>query len=61
MNFGPHMKQLADVLVRVAVRQLTARRAGKEKARAPLTQANGLKRNVPDDYTTERQASHSRN
>ena len=36
------MKQLADVLVQVVVRQLTARRAGKEKARAPLIQANGL-------------------
>ncbi len=38
------MTRLADVLVRVAVRELTARRAGKEKARAPLTQANGIKR-----------------
>ena len=38
------MKVLADVLVRVCVRELqTARSAGKEKARAPLTQANGLK------------------
>ncbi len=42
MNLDRHTKALADVLVRVAVREITARRAGKEKARAPLIQANGL-------------------
>ena len=37
------MSRLADVLVGICVREiLSARRAGKEKARAPLNQANGL-------------------
>ena len=53
------MKALADVLVGICVRELTARRVGKEKARAPLIQANGLKtleldhdnRSIEDTHT----------
>ena len=36
------MKAIADILIGIAMREITARRAGKEKARAPLIQANGL-------------------
>jgi len=42
MTLDPHMKAIADILIGIAMREITARRAGKEKARAPLIQANGL-------------------
>ena len=42
MTLDRHTKALADVLVQVAVREIIARRAGKEKACAPLIQANRL-------------------
>lgn len=56
----PELRPLADVLVGICVRELTARRAGKKKARGPLTQANGLNRDVPNDHTTERKSAYSR-
>ena len=51
MNLDPHMKAIADILIGIAVRELTARRAGKEKAHAPLIQANGL------EYTEQKHDS----
>ncbi len=45
----PELRPLADVLVGICVRELTARRTGKKKAREPLIQANGLQRDVPND------------
>jgi len=49
MNQDPHMKRLADILVRVAVRELQTAHAGKKNARpTPIGRANYF-RNEKDD------------
>ena len=42
MTLDPHTKQLADVFVGICVRELIARRLGKDKARTVLTKTYGL-------------------
>ncbi len=59
MTLDPHMTRLADILVGICVRELTARRAGKEKARAPLTQANGLETLELHDDNRKRKSVHT--
>ena len=43
MTLDPHIQQLADVLVGICVRELTARRDGQEKARDLVDEVHGLK------------------
>ncbi len=53
------MKKLADVLVRVAVRELMMARSGNEKARDLVDEVHGLKTLEPNDDNRKIEDTHT--